>query len=100
MFSIFFNLSNYIFQVELLNGVKRIQPDVLILFGPFMDKKNTVIQEGIIEVKEDYFSYESFLEHLFFSISTELSVKIYFLSLSQNKLKKKIKNRISQLVST
>ncbi len=78
MFNIFFRyLLDFLMLVDLLNEVKRIMPDVLILFGPFLDKKNSLIQEGIIEVNENYFSYEEFSDHLFYSISTELAVQIF-----------------------
>lgn len=61
--------------VELLNEVKNLMPDYLFLLGPFVDKGNQVVQTGLIEISNQFFSYEDLFEQIILLISEEIGVK-------------------------
>lgn len=61
--------------MELLKEVKDLMPDYLFLMGPFVDKSNQVVQSGLIEVSNQFFSYEDLFEQMISQISEEIGVQ-------------------------
>lgn len=59
---------------ELLREIKKIKPDYLFLFGPFIDKNNEIIHSGLLEISGEYLSYDEFFEKLLIDISKEMIV--------------------------
>lgn len=49
-------------------------PEYLFLFGPFVDKNNKIVQTGLIEISNQFYSYDMLFQQLMLNISQEIGV--------------------------